>query len=231
MSKAPAFQFYAADYLADEHVQVMSLEQEGAYVRLLAYCWREGSIPADLNLLSRLCKNAPVETIQPVLERFAPHPNRPERLVHPRLEAERAKQKQWSEKSAAGGRASAEKRQRKTPTRKGGSTTAARVVQPNGNTSFSSSSSFSRNSTDLDHTHKAAAERVCVSKSKFTLQQIRQYAWASHQLDQRLIGQGRKNIEGIRNPDGWAISAHRSGDYDPMIQEWIDNPGLFEIAS
>ena len=35
MSKAPAFQFYAADYLADEHVQVMTLEQEGAQFRAI----------------------------------------------------------------------------------------------------------------------------------------------------------------------------------------------------
>jgi hypothetical protein len=72
--------------------------------------------------------------------------------------------------------------------------------------------------------------RVCVSKSKFTLQQIRQYAWASWRLDQRLVGQGRKNVDGIRNPDGWAISAHRSGDYDELIQEWIDNPQLFALT-
>jgi len=45
--KAPAFQFYAADWLADEAVSVMSLEEEGAYIRALCYCWREGSIPAD----------------------------------------------------------------------------------------------------------------------------------------------------------------------------------------
>jgi hypothetical protein len=44
--KAPAFQFYAADWLADEAASVMSLEEEGAYIRDLCYCWREGSIPA-----------------------------------------------------------------------------------------------------------------------------------------------------------------------------------------
>lgn len=114
--KSPAFQFYAADYLADEHVQLMSLEEEGIYIRLLAYCWREGSIPSEPKLLQRLCKGGSTEAITMVLTRFIPHPDLPSRMVHPRLEEERKKQEHWREKSAEGGRKSAASRSKSTRT-------------------------------------------------------------------------------------------------------------------
>lgn len=233
VSKSPAFQFYAADYLADEHVQVMTLEQEGIYVRLLSYCWREGSIPADIAMLSRLCKNAPSDSISVVVQRFEAHPARPDRLVHPRLEAERAKQAEFSENKARAGRKGARQRWGPpVPKRKDGRAIGLPLAKNSSSSSFSSSSAD--HSTLSGHTHSAPAQAkpVCVpAKSKFTLDQIRQYAWASWRLDQHLIGLGRKNIDGIRNPDGWAVTAHRSGDYDPLIQEWIDDPDKFQIAS
>lgn len=135
MAKVPAFQFYAADYLADEHVQLMSLEEEGAYIRALAYCWREGSIPANPQALSRLLKGGSTTVVRVVQARFKQHPEFADRLVHPRLEAERQKQEKWRTKSSEGGRKSAEKREKKSK---------ARVVQPNGNSSSSSSSASSK---------------------------------------------------------------------------------------
>ena len=54
MSKAPAFMFYAGDYLSSSRVTLMSLEEEGAYIRLLAHCWLHGSIPSDPDLIARL---------------------------------------------------------------------------------------------------------------------------------------------------------------------------------
>lgn len=109
-SKAPAFQFYAADWLSDEQVQLMTLEEEGVYIRLIAYCWREGSIPADTKAISRLCKGASEEAIQSVLGCFDEHPNYPGRMKHPRLEKEREKQEQWSKKKSAAGKASGKSR-------------------------------------------------------------------------------------------------------------------------
>ena len=132
MAKVPAFQFYAADYLADEHVQLMSLEEEGAYIRALAFCWREGSIPADPEALSRLLKGGSTTVVRVVQARFKQHPELPDRLVHPRLEAERQKQEKWRTKSAEGGRLSAKKREQKSK---------SRVVEPKVNSSSSSSSS------------------------------------------------------------------------------------------
>jgi uncharacterized protein YdaU (DUF1376 family) len=122
--KAPAFQFYAADYLADEQVQLMTLEEEGAYIRLLSYCWREGSIPADEVMLSRLCKGADSTVLRVVTKCFSHSATDNTRLVHKRLELEREKQQKWAEKSSTGGRNSAEskKLQKTNQLPKGGST-------------------------------------------------------------------------------------------------------------
>lgn len=111
VGKAPAFQFYAAEYLADENVQLLTLEQEGIYIRLLAYCWREGSIPADPVKLSRLCKNAPAEALGSVVGLFFPGSS--SRLIHGRLEAERRKHEEYRRTQAANGSRGGRPRNRK----------------------------------------------------------------------------------------------------------------------
>jgi uncharacterized protein YdaU (DUF1376 family) len=148
--KSPAFQFYAAEYLADENVQIMTLEEEGIYIRLLAFCWREGSIPEDENTLSMLCKGGSTTLIARVKKRFIPSEEKPGRMIHARLEMERRKQEKWREKSRLGGQKTQEKRNptEKKPSIKGGSTTPSRVVQPEprkGGSALQSSSSSSIN--------------------------------------------------------------------------------------
>ena len=54
--KSPAFQFYPKDFLTDEKVRVMSLQERGAYITLMCLCWTEGTIPSDLLRLARLCE-------------------------------------------------------------------------------------------------------------------------------------------------------------------------------
>lgn len=89
---------------------MMSLEEEGAYIRLMCYCWREGSIPADEKSLRALCKGGITTLMTVVTQCFQPDPNHPGRLIHKRLEEERQKQMVWREKSSAGGKKSAAKR-------------------------------------------------------------------------------------------------------------------------
>jgi uncharacterized protein YdaU (DUF1376 family) len=171
--KAPAFQFYAADYLADEKVGIMTLEQEGAYIRLLCYCWREGSIPADPEVLSRLCKGASTTILGLVVSCFKQHPADPSRLIHWRLETERAKQEAWRQKSSEGGKKSSGGRSGgKTPQKPNQSaamdqpaanhqsTTVTRVVEAIGNTSSSSSSSSSKGGGGLPSDSPPAAPSV-----------------------------------------------------------------------
>jgi uncharacterized protein YdaU (DUF1376 family) len=53
----PAFQFYAADFISDDTVALMTNEQVGAYVLLLCYSWqRPDGLPAAMSSLARLCR-------------------------------------------------------------------------------------------------------------------------------------------------------------------------------
>jgi hypothetical protein len=145
MGKAPAFPFYAADYLADETVSLMTLEEEGALARAKAYCWREGSIPADESKLSRLLKNASNQTVRLVRECFIQCPNDASRLISQELEELREKQRLWKEKSAEAGKKSGKSRREKKlhtePTFNEGSD----LVEPKSNSSFAFASSSSSN--------------------------------------------------------------------------------------
>lgn len=164
MRRSPAFQFYAAEYLADEHVQLMTLDQEGAYIRLLAFCWREGSIPKDLAALSSLCKGASTTLLTVVAKRFKQDPGNGERLIHTRLEAERLKQQEWREKSAKGGRKSGKARGRKAkeskqpgPELKGGSTIGQAAPLNPSSASFPSFASVSASENEKKKENSAFA--------------------------------------------------------------------------
>jgi len=91
--------FYGRDFYHDENVQVMTLEQEGAYIRLLWNCWQEGSIPNGTANLAALCKNMPVERFErdiwPALGRLFRAAG--ERLVHDRVEKIREEKGKFSE--------------------------------------------------------------------------------------------------------------------------------------
>lgn len=148
--RSPAFQFYPADFLADRNTTLMTAEEIGAYLLLLCFCWREGSLPNDMDDLAILARVTVDRFEKSWLKRiskcFEQQPDGS--WIHPRLEEERAKQEEWARKSAEGGKKSAEKRAENRqkdpstvvePSFNGGST----VVQPNGNSSSSSSTSSS----------------------------------------------------------------------------------------
>lgn len=120
MKTSPAFQFYPGDWLSSQRVQLMTLEEEGAYIRLLAYCWLHGSLPADPEKLARLIgKGASTTLATTVATMFKADGDK---LVHERLEEEREKQELWRRKSSLGGKKSAEKR-KNAGKNKDGSTT------------------------------------------------------------------------------------------------------------
>ena len=98
-------------------------QKEGAYIRLLCYCWIHGSVPSDPLDIARLIGKGGSATLATVVaEGFNEDPNDDSRLVHTRLEEERAKQAAWREKSVEGGKRSA--KLRSTPCLK------PRVVEP-----------------------------------------------------------------------------------------------------
>jgi uncharacterized protein YdaU (DUF1376 family) len=103
--KSPAFQFYPKDFLSSTKVQRMSLTEVGAYTMLLAYCWLDGSITADVRELARILKVPPKQFERmwagPLSECFTPKSGR---LVNERLEDERRTQAKFRAKMSENGK-------------------------------------------------------------------------------------------------------------------------------
>lgn len=103
--KSPAFQFYPKDFLSSTKVQRMSLTEVGAYTMLLAYCWLDGSITADVRELARILKVPPKQFERmwagPLSECFTAKGGR---LVNERLEDERRAQAKFRAKMSENGK-------------------------------------------------------------------------------------------------------------------------------
>jgi len=101
-NKRPAFQFYAGDFLSDYNVVCMNMAQRGIYITLLAHAWLEGGIPDNTDKIKRLCGN-PIEwdddwnVVRDCFELVDGD------LVNPRMERERLKQIERSEKARING--------------------------------------------------------------------------------------------------------------------------------
>lgn len=96
--KAPAFQFYADDFIGG--TVVFSAEDVGAYMRLLCYQWGNGAIPFRKELVDRIagCVVGP-----DVMAKFPDAKNA-------RMEREREKQAEYRAQQSAKGKASAQAR-------------------------------------------------------------------------------------------------------------------------
>lgn len=107
---APAFQFYARDWLASSGVALLSLDERGAYITLLARCWMMGALPLDPRQLAMLAGASPQwwkQHASKVLEHFVRTEGG---YRNERLDAEREKQASFREKQSNAGKASAERR-------------------------------------------------------------------------------------------------------------------------
>lgn len=110
--KSPAFQFYPSDYLADKNTAVMNTEQVGAYHLLMMYCWKEGSLPDDMEelaILSRMETSKFEEAWEKRIQRCFIQ-NEDGNWIHPRLEKERDKQKNYKDQKKEAGKKGAKKR-------------------------------------------------------------------------------------------------------------------------
>jgi uncharacterized protein YdaU (DUF1376 family) len=104
--KSPAFQFYPAEFLSDENVALMNNQELGCYIKLMCYCWREGSIPADIKKIARLCNedgSAMAELWHSMKLCFKSASDSNDRLLHPRLEKERLKQEAFKKERSESG--------------------------------------------------------------------------------------------------------------------------------
>jgi uncharacterized protein YdaU (DUF1376 family) len=90
----PWFQFHGDDFFMDENVASMDDAAVSSYVRLLWLQWKEGSIPADLYALARILKKTSEQMVS-IWEQLKPcyvkHVRDKNRVLNPRLDAERAK--------------------------------------------------------------------------------------------------------------------------------------------
>ena len=109
--KAPAFQFYADDFLAG--TSDMSAEEVGGYIRLLCHQWTKGGIPNDEDRAGRMAGLMGSPSIRYVLAKFSPCEDG--MLRNARLEQVRQEQADYKAKQSTAGRSGAEKRWGKWP--------------------------------------------------------------------------------------------------------------------
>jgi uncharacterized protein YdaU (DUF1376 family) len=96
--RAPAFQFYPADFIAG--TVTFTTEEIGAYMLLMCYCWDKGSIPADLKLVARIARMTPPRMRQmwpALVSKFQAIDGG---YIQPRIERERQKQAEYRQKQA-----------------------------------------------------------------------------------------------------------------------------------
>lgn len=111
MAKLPYFPFYPADWLSSPNVMCASLEEQGAYIRLLCACWLSPncSIPNDNKKLSIL-SGLPEHMLTFVHIMFTKHPSLDGALTNKRLLDEWVKATRVSLKRAKAGEKSGKSR-------------------------------------------------------------------------------------------------------------------------
>lgn len=92
--RAPAFQFYADDFLAG--TMTMTNEERGAYISLLCLQWSKGFV-TELDI-QRVCLGMPTHSHGICQSKFQADPE--SRYRNQRLEVERSKQKERSQKQS-----------------------------------------------------------------------------------------------------------------------------------
>lgn len=104
--KAPAFQFYADDFLAG--TSDMSAEEVGGYIRLLCHQWTKGGIPNDPDRAARMAGLMGSPSIGYVMAKFSLCDDGMLRNV--RLEKVREEQVAFKTRQSTSGKSGAEKR-------------------------------------------------------------------------------------------------------------------------
>lgn len=110
--KLPWFPFCPIDFLTDEQVLQMNLQQVGIYLKLLCHQWIEGSIPADPLALQAMLGVGLQPTTSLVVSDllaicslcFQKHPRVKNRLINPRMYRDQIKQSASYQRVVEGGR-------------------------------------------------------------------------------------------------------------------------------
>lgn len=132
--KVGAYLWYPRDFAADEHVVLMTIEQEGAYRRLLDHQWLHGSIPADVAALAALCKKIPRGRMKKIWSAVAPCFMSVEgdhsRLVNAKLERIRQEAQDYRDGQRRAGRLGGLKTQAALKQASSGAQAAVKLASP-----------------------------------------------------------------------------------------------------
>ena len=175
----PAFQFYAGDWLSSQNVMAMTLEEEGAFVRLLAIAWKDPDcgISSDESRLSKLMKGRWSRVREAVLPMFVEHPTAPGKLINPRLYREWERLQKRRETMSAAGKAGAEKkwgshsRASETPMASDSSSSSSSSSSslPEGEKSYSPVGELSSSTSEDDQATLEGFDRLSPIREKVTV--------------------------------------------------------------
>lgn len=215
--KPPAFQFYPAEFLSDENVVLMTNQEIGCYVKLLCYCWREGSIPIDLNRIAKLCGedgSAMAQLWLAIQPCFSSAIGDPSRLVHPRLEMERKKQEEFRKERSNTGKNGANKRWRNNLGNNGSAMPEPMAEPMAKHGSSSSSSSSSSKSTGVFV--KPSVEDVRKKCSEISLPETEAAGFIDYY-----------------ESNGWRVGRNPMKSWEAALRNWKKNfiergPNLFK---
>jgi uncharacterized protein YdaU (DUF1376 family) len=163
----PFFPFYPAEWLGSQQIAMMDIAAQGCYIRLLAYCWRDGFIPDDLAQLRLLCVTDAKrmrDAWQTLSRVFVVAADRPGFLVSPRLEEHRTAAIEMHAKRSAAATEAANARYAKDSggskrrMRRAGQSDAPRM--PFAEQSHASNNHSSTTSTSLDKSNSVDAPLI-----------------------------------------------------------------------
>lgn len=224
--KLPAFQFYPGDWMKDPNLRRCSRAARGMWADMLCLMFEcadrgvlaTGGTPwSDEEIAAAATGDLSegLACISELLRKGVAHRNSSGAIFSKRMV--RDEQKRRAD------------RERKRNSRNKKSTGFARKksVTP---LSHDSSSSFSSSSSDqvrgngsnrnnlrvIEHTHKQTGVCVSEQKSKFSLEQNQEYAWAAWRADQ-----------GIDKPHAWAAKNFSTGTYDSLVEQYFADPSQF----
>jgi uncharacterized protein YdaU (DUF1376 family) len=210
--KSPAFQFYPSDFMGDGKQAGMSLQECGAYIRLICVCWNDGSIPDDVTRIAHIVgtNKSTMVKLWPAVRACFKEKNG--RLVHKRLEEERRKQADFRRRQSDASRKRWDK-----PKPSHGNATALPVDIPN-----ASSSIFSLQSSSSDFRRTAAAETPTNGRSKRPIYTSDRFAVFEWQLDElgRTLGSHTEAFDLHSFFDGLSQQSRDSGLVIPRDDVW-----------
>ena len=230
--KAPAFQFYASDWLGSNKRAMMSLEQQGAYLLLLCRQWSDPtcSLPDDDGLLAGLSElGEGWFTIGCPLVRdcFPKHPTLDGRLANPKLLELRYEKDEWRAKSSMGGKKSGAARRAKSgaattcDTKKSANQTRTKhptkrepTPQPNANTPSPSPSPNSVTTNVVTHTRARF--------TKPTVDEVRAYCL------ERKNGIDPQQFIDHYESNGWMVGRTKMKDWRASVRTWENNDLLWK---